>query len=123
MRALLGEYAGILGFQPVLRVSGPVDRALVPEAGTHVLSSLREALSNVARHARASAVSVELTASSAWFRVRVTDDGVGFDPAGVARGDGIDNLDSRAADLGGHATFASAPGEGTVLEWVIPAVG
>ncbi|HVK29481.1 MAG TPA: GAF domain-containing sensor histidine kinase [Nocardioides sp.] len=123
VRALLGEYAALLGFQPVLRVSGPVDRALVPEAGTHVLTTLREALSNVARHAHASSVSVELTASSAWFRVRVTDDGVGFDPEGVTTGQGSGNLRSRAADLGGHVTVTSAPGAGTVLEWVIPAVG
>lgn len=123
VRALLGEYAGILGFQPVLRVSGPVDRALVPEAGTHVLTTLREALSNVARHARASSVSVELTASSAWFRVRVTDDGVGFDPDAVVKGQGTGNLRSRAAGLGGHVSVTSSPGAGTVLEWVIPAVG
>lgn len=123
VRSLLGEYAGILGFQPVLRVSGPVDRALVPEAGTHVLTTLREALSNVARHAGASSVAVELTASSAWFRVRVTDDGVGFDPARVVKGHGTGNLRSRAAGLGGHVGVTSSPGAGTVLEWVIPAVG
>lgn len=123
VRALLAEYAGVLGFQPVLRISGPVDRALVPEAGTHVLTTLREALSNVARHAQASSVTVELTASSAWFRVRVGDDGVGFDPATVERGHGTGNLASRATDLGGHVDVSSTPGGGTVVEWVIPAVG
>lgn len=123
VRALLSEYAVLLGFQPVLRISGPVDRALVPEAGTHVLTTLREALSNVARHAAAAAVTVEITASSAWFRLRVTDDGVGFDPARVRRGHGSANLRTRAEDLGGHLTVRSAPAEGTTLEWVIPAVG
>ncbi|KRC52635.1 MULTISPECIES: GAF domain-containing sensor histidine kinase [unclassified Nocardioides] len=123
VRSLLGEYAVLLGFQPVLRVSGPVDRALVPEAGTHVLMTLREALSNVMRHADATSVSVELTASSAWFRVRVTDDGRGFDPKQRSKGQGTGNLRARAADLGGHVTVTSAPGEGTTLEWVIPAVG
>lgn len=123
VRTLLGEYATLLGFQPLLRVSGPVDRALVPEAGTHVLLTLREALSNVVRHAHASSVAVELTASSAWFRVRVTDDGQGFDPATVQTGNGTGNLRTRAADLGGHVAVVSAPGEGTTLEWVIPAVG
>lgn len=127
VRALLAEYARVLGFQPVLRVSGPVDRALVPEAGNHVLHTLREALSNVARHARARSVTVELTASSAWFRVRVSDDGVGFDPAAATPseggGRGTGNLRTRAADLGGHLEVRSAPGAGTTLEWVIPAVG
>ncbi|TNM44184.1 GAF domain-containing protein, partial [Nocardioides albidus] len=88
VRALLGEYAPVLGFQPLLRIQGPVDRALVPEAGTHVLSTLREALSNVARHAAASTLTVELTASSAWFRLRVIDDGTGFDPDSAPTGNG-----------------------------------
>ncbi|WP_435768390.1 GAF domain-containing protein [Nocardioides sp. SYSU DS0651] len=122
VRALLAEYRPVLGFQPVLRVTGPVDRALVPEAGTHVLSTLREALSNVARHAGASAVSVEITASSAWFRLRVTDDGTGFDPATAHAGGGSTNLRTRAEDLGGHLSVTSTPGCGTTLDWVIPAV-
>ena len=122
VRELLTEYAGPLGFQPVLRISGPVDRALVPEASAHVLLTLREALSNVLRHARASAVTVELSASPAWFRVRVSDDGVGFDPAVVSQGHGSGNLVSRPSDLGGHASLASRPGGGTTLEWVVPAV-
>lgn len=121
-RALLGEYGDVLGFQPVLRVIGPVDRALVPEAAAHVLTALREALSNIARHAQASSVSVELTASSAWFRLRVTDDGAGFDAATARRGGGSTNLRARAEDLGGHLSVISTPGTGTTLEWVIPAV-
>ncbi|WP_408898231.1 GAF domain-containing protein [Nocardioides sp. R1-1] len=123
VRALLREYAAVLGFQPLLRIQGPVDRALVPEAGSHVLGTLREALSNVARHAHASTVTVALTASSAWFRLRVVDDGVGFDPAIATAGHGSANLRARAEGLGGHLLVTSAPGRGTTLEWVIPAVG
>ncbi|GAA1540976.1 sensor histidine kinase [Nocardioides humi] len=123
VRALLAEYAGVLGFQPLLRIQGPVDRALVPEARSHVLGTLREALSNVARHAGAGSATVELTASSAWFRLRVVDDGLGFDPAVAGTGHGTGNLRGRAEDLGGHLQVTSAPGQGTTLEWVIPAVG
>ncbi|GAA3531092.1 GAF domain-containing sensor histidine kinase [Nocardioides daeguensis] len=123
VRTLLAEYAPVLGFQPLLRIQGPVDRALVPEAGAHVLGTLREALSNVARHAGASTVTVEVTASSAWFRLRVIDDGAGFDPTTVTSGSGTGNLRSRAESLGGHLLVTSAPGQGTTLEWVIPAVG
>ena len=122
IRELLAEYAVLLGFQPVLRVSGPVDRALVPEAGTQVLLTLREALSNVLRHAQASSVTVEVAATPAWFRVRVSDDGAGFDPLAVSEGYGSGNLRSRASDLGGHVTVASQPGAGTTVEWVVPAV-
>ena len=122
VRGLLGEYSDVLGFLPVLRVVGPVDRALGPEAGSHVLSALREALSNVARHAGARSVAVELNASSAWFRLRVVDDGVGFEPGRVAPGSGTGNLRTRAEDLGGHLDLTAAPGQGTTVDWVIPAV-
>lgn len=122
VRGLLAEYAPLLGFHPVLRISGPVDRALAPEAATHVLLALREALSNVVRHAQASSVTVALTATPAWFRVRVVDDGVGFDPTVASQGHGSGNLASRASDLGGHAEVVSRPGGGTTVEWVVPAV-
>lgn len=123
VRSLLTEYAVVLGFQPVLRITGPVDRALSPEASTHALTTLREALSNVARHAEATSVVVEMSASAAWFRLRVADDGVGFDEYTVKPGHGSVNLAARAADLGGHLTVSTAPGQGTTLQWVIPAAG
>lgn len=122
VRTLLGDYSRILGFQPVLRVVGPVNRALPPAAANHVLTALREALSNVARHARATAVTVELNAGSAWFSLRVTDNGVGFDPMTVERGNGSTNLGDRAQELGGHLAVKSTPGGGTTLDWVIPAL-
>lgn len=122
VRTLLGDYSRILGFQPVLRVVGPVNRALPAAAANHVLTALREALSNVARHARATAVTVELNAGSAWFLLRVTDNGVGFDPATVERGNGSTNLGDRAQELGGHLAVKSTPGGGTTLDWVIPAL-
>ena len=75
------EYTAALGFRPALRLSGPVDTALDAAVSDEVLLVLREALSNIARHASASAAQVELTASAAWFMLRVTDDGVGMTPA------------------------------------------
>jgi signal transduction histidine kinase len=113
----------VLGFQPVLRITGQVERALAPEANTHVLTTLREALSNIARHAEASSVVVEMSASSEWFRLRVADDGVGFDESTVTPGHGSANLAGRAAELGGHLNVTTAPGEGTTLQWVIPVAG
>lgn len=123
VRSLLGEYAEVLGFQPVLRVSGQVDTALDADGCTQLLSTLREVLSNVARHAGAGSVVVALSAGSTWFRLRVVDDGRGFDPAQVREGSGTPNLRARAAGLGGHLTLTSAPGEGTSIEWVVPIVG
>lgn len=122
VRALIDEYAPMLGFVPVLRLSGPVDNALTQQGADALLMALRESLSNIARHAHASSASVELAASSRWFSLRVTDDGVGFDPGSVLRGQGLDNALHRAESLGGHVDLRSRTGEGTRMEWVVPAI-
>ncbi|UMG92974.1 sensor histidine kinase [Nocardioides sp. TF02-7] len=123
VRALIGEYAPVLGFLPVLRTTGPVDTALAPEVADGVLMTLREALSNVARHASASSASIDLEASPGRFTLRLTDDGCGFDPDTVTRGQGLDNAAHRAEALGGRVDLTSAPGEGTRLTWTVPALG
>lgn len=65
-----------LGFEPEVRFSGVVD--LVPQAvGTAALATLREALSNVARHAHAGRAQIALAVSSDDLHLAVTDDGVG----------------------------------------------
>jgi two-component system NarL family sensor kinase len=96
---------------------GPNDRA--------VLRCTSELLSNVARHARAARVSVLLQHDNGVDRVRVRDDGVGFDPvvitATVRAGHiGLASLRERAEALGGAFTLESAPGEGTVATLTIP---
>ncbi|SFC61297.1 Histidine kinase-like ATPase domain-containing protein [Nocardioides terrae] len=119
-RALVEEYAPALGFTPALRISGPVDTVLVESVADEALLVLREALSNVARHAQASTVQVELTASPAWFMLRVTDDGVGIPPrAGIASG--LRNAGRRAATRGGVMRTGDVTPHGTSLVWLVPA--
>jgi signal transduction histidine kinase len=119
-RALVEEYAAVLGFLPALRMSGPVDTALADAVSDEVHLVLREALSNIARHARASAAQVELTASAAWFMLRVTDNGVGMSPeAGGASG--LRNIMRRAEALGGVMRTGSVTPHGTSLVWLVPA--
>lgn len=122
VRALVGDYEAVLGFRPTLRVSGQVDRSLTAEAADAMLLVLRESLSNMARHAHASSAVVELAASPAWVRMRVADDGKGFDPTRTRRRSGLDNARHRAEALGGHFSFDSAEGEGCRLEWAVPAI-
>ncbi len=55
--------------------------------------------------------------------LEIDDDGRGFDPASVRRGDGLTNLEQRAAALGGKATIESAPDQGTTVRLVIPLEG
>ena len=102
-----------------VRVSfhGPVDTAVGPAVGPHVMATLREALSNVARHAEATHVDVCLEAGSD-IVLLVSDDGVGI-PHDQTRRSGLRNLAERAQSLGGRMEI-STPDRGTVLTWRIP---
>ena len=114
--------AEALGFRPVLDTSGPVDNAVPDDVKPEILAVLREALSNVARHAEATTARVSLRAAAGEVVLCVEDDGVGFDAA-RARG-GIVNLGERARDLGGR--FEIGPrtaGTGTMLTWRVPIGG
>ena len=121
LRDTVEAAAGVLGFRPVLDTSGPVDSAVPDDIVPEILAVVREALANVARHAKASAVRVSVRAADGQVTVVVQDDGVGADPA-LARG-GLLNLRDRARDLGG--TFEVRPGEsaGTVIDWRVPLTG
>lgn len=94
----------------------------VPARVLHVLRPLiREAVSNVLKHARASRLTVEIRRESAAVTVVVEDDGAGFDPAAVRRGHGLDNLQARAASLGGSARWtAGAEGKGARAIFMLP---
>ena len=60
VRGLVQEYVPVLGFSPVVRTSGPVDTVVPPALGAQLLAVLREAISNVARHALAESAEVEV---------------------------------------------------------------
>lgn len=106
-----------LGFTPRLSFEGPIE-ALVPAAVLEsLLAVVREALTNVARHARASAVEVSLSAGEELV-LRVVDDGRGLQPGG--RRSGLRNLQERAESRGGSCTVATGPRGGTELDWRVP---
>jgi signal transduction histidine kinase len=89
-----------------------------------LLRGAQEALTNVRRHAAATAVVLRVSrvgeGASAQLSVHVEDDGVGFDPAGTA-GVGLAGLRDRAEQVGGALDVASAPGEGTRVTVRVPA--
>lgn len=82
----------------------------------------QEALSNVARHARAQRVHVrlDLVDEGNTVRLEIRDDGQGFEPAKTAAGMGLANIQARAERLNGRADVTSAPGQGTTLRIDIP---
>ena len=106
-----------LGLRPRLVMEGPVDSLVPPELTPQLLAVLREALSNVARHARAGRVEVRVRADD-HLLLTVTDDGVGI-PADVCES-GLRNMRERAEARGGTFTARPAPGGGTVLSWRVP---
>jgi signal transduction histidine kinase len=117
--ALLNEAAGSLGFTPRVVFDGPVDSAVSTAVGNEILATLREALSNVARHARAGRVDVTLVAGDE-VCLRVVDDGVGVPAELSGAGRGLVNMASRAEKLGGHFTLSPAQPRGAALEWCVP---
>jgi len=118
VRSLTDEYAGPLGFRLQVRITGPVGRVSATTAD-HLLLSLREALSNLARHAEARHGWVEVDVSGAWLMLRVGDDGRGL-PHELRPGLGLANLSSRARQLGGVFRLAHGASSGTWVTWMVP---
>jgi signal transduction histidine kinase len=114
---VIGEMTETLGFAPSVRMEERLDAVVPAEIAEQLLAVLREALSNVARHAAASRVSVAVTAGSG-LTLTVRDDGSGI--KGSTRRSGLANLAGRARKLGGTLRAGPAEGGGTELEWRIP---
>ena len=84
---------------------------------------LAEALTNIARHARASQVSLRLACTPGWLEMTITDDGAGFDPqaaADQAGHYGLLGMSERARLAGGTLDVTSQPGKGTTLRLRLP---
>jgi two-component system nitrate/nitrite sensor histidine kinase NarX len=94
---------------------------LSPNEEIHVLQIVREALSNVIRHAEASHALLRLAACEAGIRVILDDDGRGIDPHAVPRGHyGLSIMRERAASLGGDIEIAPGPHGGTRVRLTFP---
>jgi signal transduction histidine kinase len=109
--------ATALGFAPSVQFDGPVDTIVGEHAAEQLLAVLREALSNVARHAHATSVSVRVSVRGRLI-LQVADDGIGMDEASDRRS-GLANMAARAEQLGG-ALIISDRQPGTVLRWAVP---
>jgi signal transduction histidine kinase len=118
LRWLVGRHLEPAGVAVRLETS-PVAARLSPESETAVFRAVQEALTNVARHAHATSVLVQMGEDKGELVIEIEDDGRGFDPASVealapsGRGLGLLGLRERMELLGGSARVESAPGEGT----------
>jgi signal transduction histidine kinase len=106
-----------LGFLPELTIDGPLS-SLSVELEADLVAVVREAVSNVARHARATGVNVSVVGSEIAGRtltITVADNGIGIDPS--ASRSGLSNLQARADKHGGSLRVEPNSPQGTVLTW------
>ena len=73
----------------------------------------KEILNNIARHAEARHVRIGISRKDSTFTLRIVDDGKGFDPSSVVRGNGLNSMSDRASSIGGTLTIVSRPCQGT----------
>jgi signal transduction histidine kinase len=109
--------AEMLGFAPALRMEGLLDTRVPDSLGDQLLAALREALTNVARHAAATQVEVSVAVNGDVVLL-VADDGVGLSPE--RRESGLRNLAERAELLGGALVLEAGAAGGTRLRWSTP---
>ncbi len=118
---LAREYEVNALVRPVLEVPSNVDARLPAQLVPDLLAVVREALSNVAKHARATEVRIVLDLGDTMV-LDIADDGVGFTPDTLKVGRGLENIRERADALSASLDISSAPGEGTRLRLSKPMV-
>lgn len=116
---LAAEAGRGLGFDPVIQFDGPIDTVAGDELSSHLLAVVREALSNVARHAAATRVEVRLVVGSDVV-LEIVDDGLGVPAAPAPAGSGLRNMRLRAEGLGGGIDLGRSATGGTVVRWCVP---
>jgi len=123
--SLFAERAGA-GAQ--LEIEGQ-PRRLKPDVEQAAFRIIQEALTNAEKYARASQVQVQVAFGEEALECRVTDNGIGFDPAtlrpepGVEGGFGLPGMRERMDSVGGEVNIASAPGQGTTVSFRVPLEG
>lgn len=82
---------------------------------------VQEALNNIVKHSNASRVTIEIQSDPSWCKLRVVDNGIGFDQSSAQfhHGMGLTNMQERAADLGGVLNICSTPHQGTCVEFIM----
>jgi signal transduction histidine kinase len=114
------EMAAALGYAPSLQLDGAIDTAVPEQIAEHLLTAIRESLSNAARHSAATSVAVTVQVGNNLV-LTVRDNGVGISPGG--RRSGLRNLEQRAAGLGGSLVIKPVDSGGTELIWRVPLTG
>ena len=119
--ALVRDLTPVTGFEVQVSFDGAIDSAVPDHVAEDLLATVREAVTNIGRHARATKASVTLTVRDGWCCLRIIDNG-----RGVALGDGrggglgLANLRRRAEKLEGQFDLETVEAGGTSLTWQVP---
>jgi signal transduction histidine kinase len=115
----IAQASEALGFDPIVNLDKTLDSVVPQRMRADLLATLREALANVARHAKAGMVSVTVFAHERKLTLTVVDDGVGIEES-RERNSGLANLDKRAQRWGGNLSAERGNAGGTKLTWTVP---
>jgi signal transduction histidine kinase len=119
--SLVRELKPVVGFEVQVTFDGPVDSTISDQMAEQLVATVREAVTNIARHANGSEAKVMLSVADGVCRLQVIDNGGGLDEGkGSEVGLGLANLRRRAEKLGGHLEIESRASGGTSLSWQVP---
>jgi signal transduction histidine kinase len=121
--AALRRYLDVLTADGELAVELEVDPGvqLAPDEQIEVFRIVQEGLANVRKHAEAETAEVWIGRDGTKRLVRIQDDGTGFEPAANGAGQGLKNMKTRAASIGGELVLTTHPRAGTAVEVVLRA--
>ena len=121
--AMLEVIRSMRAFRSTIDIDEAIASRLSLAQRVHALQITREAVSNALRHGHADSVHVALRPHGEFVEFEVSDDGSGFDAAGVvSQGKGLANFAARARELGGELEVISEPGRGTRVRLVFSPV-
>lgn len=102
-------------------VDGDAPHQFTAERRQHILRIVREALTNISRHAQAKRVVVRLQWGAETVRLRIADDGIGMTSLpNDGQGQGLRNMRERTMLLGGRLTISGQPGRGVIIDLEVP---
>jgi signal transduction histidine kinase len=121
LRALCSELGSLAGFKAVFENEGSLER-MSKKSQIYLYRIAQEALNNIAKHARATQVTMKLKRENNIVALEVNDNGKGFifDPVSFAQRNGLQNMRERTHLLQGEFTINSQPGNGTTIKVSIP---
>jgi signal transduction histidine kinase len=118
--ALLRELSQVVGFEVRSAFDGPVDAGISDDVAEHLLATVREAVTNIGRHADATKADVLLSVHGDLCRLQVSDNGRGMGGTGTTAGGlGLNNMRRRAERLQGHLELTGNSAGGTTLDWQV----